>query len=125
MNGTRQMIIAALVALTAIGLLPQLRLSRYWHLDSSSKINTSEPHDGQDGCLPDQYMVHLREDYPYESHKAAVASAVDLDAAIYVSFTLEPGRFIYAAYLNETALAAVKADDGMLLVECDGTVEPD
>lgn len=118
MKWTHQIIFAALFAIGLIGFVVKPHLK--------SQIEVRQPFRPED-CLPDeQYMVYLQANYTYELHRAAVANAVNLDTAIYHSFTMiSTERFIYGAFLNETALAAVRADQGVWLVECDGSPEPD
>ncbi|QIX02335.1 hypothetical protein AMS68_007852 [Peltaster fructicola] len=126
MNGARQIVLLALLAIAATGVVLYPHFYNYRREETMSKVKIdSGLRDDPEGCFPDQYIVQLRADYSYESHKAAVASAVDLDVATYANFTLDSGRFVYAAHLNEKALAAVKADDGVWLIECDGSGEPD
>ena len=69
---------------------------------------------------PDGYIVYLAPSYSLEQHKETVGSGADLDAAIEFLFDdVRPDQIYYIAKLDEGSLAAVRADLGVVYVECD------
>lgn len=67
-----------------------------------------------------EYTVYLHRGYGLEQHKHALRGHVDLDQSISDVFRPSGGlwELNYEAHLNETSLAAVRADLGVDLVEC-------
>ena len=70
--------------------------------------------------VPDEYAVFLHRDYSLDDHKAFVGDAVDFDstARIFLNETATHG-LTYFAHFDKHALAAVRANIGVDLVECD------
>ena len=69
--------------------------------------------------LPHKYIVFLHLGYLLEQHKQAVGDRADLDSAITYIFpeTASYGLY-YSAELHNASLAAVRADIGVDMVEC-------
>lgn len=70
--------------------------------------------------VPNSYVVFLHFGYGLETHEKVVGNGVDWDNAIKFVFeeTKDYGLY-YSAKLDEEALAAVRADIGVDMVECD------
>jgi hypothetical protein len=65
------------------------------------------------------YMVYLHHGCSLEEHKRAVGEGADLDSAIRLVFLeVEPYGFCYDAKLNDNALAAVRSDLVVDMIEC-------
>jgi hypothetical protein len=77
--------------------------------------------------IPDHYTVYLHYDHSMEEHKQTVGNATDLDTAMDDMFPAsvdsETAMILrgtdYFAKLDDTGLAAVRADLGVDLVECE------
>lgn len=76
--------------------------------------------------LPDRYTVYLHSGYSLSQHKHTLRDLVDLDQAIdHETPVSGEGRLFehfYSAHLNDTALAAARADLGVDLVACERNV---
>ena len=70
--------------------------------------------------LPHQYIVFLRLGHSLEQHKQAVGNGTDLDSLITHAFP-ETERYgeLYAAKMDDASFAAVRADVGVDLVQCE------
>ena len=70
--------------------------------------------------VPDSYVVFLHFGCGLETHKQVVGDGVDWDNAVQFVFeeTKNHGLY-YSANLDEVGLAAVRADIGVDMVECD------
>lgn len=73
--------------------------------------------------VPHEYIVFLHFGYSLEQHKQAVGNGADLDSAITNIFpeTTNHGLY-YNAELPNASLAAVRADIGVDMVECNSEV---
>lgn len=84
---------------------------------------------GPDPKLPDRYNVFLHHGYGLAQHKDTVRGLVDLEQAIDLVVPASGGgrifELFYSAHLNETALAAVRADLGVDWVSCERNVHAD
>lgn len=93
---------------------------------SHEHVYTAPLHHCSDGAPRNtnvEYMVYLHRGYGLEQHKHALQGQVDLGQAIRDVWRHgdELWELNYAAKLNETGLAAVRADVGVDLVECSST----
>lgn len=86
-----------------------------------------ECNSGPDPELPNRYLVFLHRGYSLLEHKDIVRDLVDLDQAIDHDAIVsgEGGLYelFYSAHLNDTALAAVRADLGVDAVACERTIQ--
>ncbi|KAI5357329.1 hypothetical protein Slin14017_G123380 [Septoria linicola] len=69
--------------------------------------------------VPDQYVVYLEPGHSLENHKQRVNIEGLSDAITFVFDKLYPDKICYNAQLDAGLLAAVRADPGVELVECD------
>ena len=69
--------------------------------------------------IPDEYFVYLHFGYSLEQHKQEVGGGADLDLPVSSLFpeTANYGHY-YFARLDDAGLAAVRADIGVDMVEC-------
>ena len=85
---------------------------------------------GCDGPSEDRvhqsYMIFLHHGCSLEQHKQAVGEEADVDSAIKFVFpeTAQYGLY-YRAELGDSALAAVRADLGVDMVECNRRAYPE
>lgn len=79
--------------------------------------------DNPEEVVPQKYTVFLHAGYSLEQHKQTVGDAVDFESAIRHIFpeTSRHGLY-YDGTLNDSELAAVRADLGVDMVECVGKV---
>lgn len=74
----------------------------------------------KEDLTPGAYMVYLNHGCSLEEHKRAVGKGADLDSAIGLVFLeVGPYGFCYEAKLNENALAAVRSDLCVDMIECE------
>lgn len=73
--------------------------------------------------VPQSYNVFLHQGYSLGDHKQTVIGTVDLDTTIEIVFpeTARHGLY-YSSELDDNALAAVRADMGVEMVECNRRV---
>jgi hypothetical protein len=77
----------------------------------------------QPGVLEHDYIVFLHPGHSLSVHKQNVSNVVDLSSAIdYVFEETKSHGLYYHAILSDTALAAVRADRGVDMVECNRSV---
>ena len=74
--------------------------------------------------IPESYSVFLHSGYSLDQHKATIGDKTNLAVAISTIFNDTPsaGELLYMAELDDTSLAAVRADVGVDLVECNRRV---
>lgn len=69
--------------------------------------------------VPHEYIIFLDQDYSLEEHKQAIGEMIDLDSTIISIFPREEDRGLsYYGTLYNDSVAAVRADIGVDLVEC-------
>lgn len=112
---------------------PVLILPRQWrHGPSMSNTGNADSYTAPMlGCdhpkevIPDEYQVFLHKGYSLDHHMAVVGEAVDFDSAtrIFMNETATHG-LLHRARLDKDALAAVRADIGVYLVNCEARAYP-
>ena len=120
-----------IIATIAIGFLFVISqssdtVSLAWRRVLHPPTNNMEPYQAPlrcDGPLedlaPDSYLVYLYHSCSLEKHKRTVGKGADLDSAISIVFPeSERLGIVYDATLNESALAAVRCDLVVDMVEC-------
>nr|POE63504.1 hypothetical protein CFP56_04407 [Quercus suber] len=126
--------VATLIIITYLKFVcPVPSLPRQWqHSLSMSNTGNNDsytaPMLGRDDpkeVIPDDYQVFLHIGYSLDHHKRFVGEAVNFDSAIrsVLNETATHG-LLYRAHLDQAAVAAVRADIGVDLLNCDQLAHP-
>ena len=88
--------------------------------DSNDKKAYKAPLENCDlpNAVPDDYVVYLKPGYSLQQHEQTIGSAI-LDGSVkYVYDDILPNQICYNAKFGTDAIAAVRADPGVEMVEC-------